>query len=131
VCLYVSIELSTRSLILQLKIRNLKANKVKMWQLTMKKIKLLSISLIIFLLGVFFLVPHARLAFKIATGIGLTSLQKQIEATQSRAIKGDITEDDKEFLVRLYRTMAYGTQASRPGRFFAFCCKHSCNLSLE
>lgn len=57
-------------------------------------------------------VPHLRLAFTIGTGIGLNSLQKQIEATQSRAIKGKITEDDREFLVRFYRTMAYGAQAT-------------------
>ena len=58
------------------------------------------------------LVPHLRLAFTIGTGIGLNILQKQIEATQSRAIKGKITENDREFLVRLYRTMAYGAQAT-------------------
>lgn len=58
------------------------------------------------------LVPNLRLAFTIGTGIGLPSLQKRIEATQSRAIKGKITEDDKEFLVRFYRTMAYGAQAT-------------------
>lgn len=75
-----------------------------------KSMKLFSILLITLLFGVFLLVPHARLAFTIGTGIGLTSLQKQIQETQSRAIKERITPDDKDFLSRFYRTMAYGAQ---------------------
>ena len=55
-------------------------------------------------------VPHARLAFTIGTGIGLDSLQKQINGIQTRAIKNQITSRDKDFLVRFYRTLAYGAQ---------------------
>ena len=66
--------------------------------------------LLVFLAAVFLLLPHARLAFTIGTGIGLSTLQKQIEEAQSRAINEQITPDDKEFLVRFYRTMAYGAQ---------------------
>lgn len=73
----------------------------------MKKLLIISILTLVSLIA---LVPHLRLAFTIGTGIGLNSLQKQIEGTQSRAIKGQITEDDKEFLVRFYQTMAYGAQ---------------------
>ena len=74
----------------------------------MIKLQRFVILLLVFLAAVFLLLPHARLAFTIGTGVGLEStLQKQIEETQSRAIK-QITPDDKEFLVRFYRTMAYG-----------------------
>lgn len=56
------------------------------------------------------LVPNVRLGLIIGTGISLRGLQEQIESIQSRAIKGKITEHDREFLIRLYRTMAYGAQ---------------------
>ena len=51
-----------------------------------------------------------RTAFTIGTGVGLRDLQKQIENIQSRAINGQITEDDKKFLAKFYRIMAYGAQ---------------------
>jgi len=72
--------------------------------------KRLLIFFILALCALIALLPQARLAFTIGTGIGLGDIQKQIEQTQSRAIKGQITQDDREFLVKLYRTMAYGAQ---------------------
>lgn len=53
---------------------------------------------------------HLRLAFTIGTGIGMQQLQLKINAIQSRAIKGQITAADKDFLTLFYRTMAYGAQ---------------------
>lgn len=73
----------------------------------MKRLFLISIFV---LCALFALIPHVRMAFTIGTGIGLGGLQQQINTTQSRAINGQITKNDKEFLVRFYRTMAYGAQ---------------------
>ena len=53
---------------------------------------------------------HLRLAFTIGTGVGIGELQQKINNVQSRAIKGQITSSDKDFLRLLYRTMAYGAQ---------------------
>ena len=55
-------------------------------------------------------VPHARMAFTIGTGVGLSGLQSQINKVQSRAINNKIVQTDRIFLSRLYRTMAYGAQ---------------------
>jgi len=53
---------------------------------------------------------NLKLAFTIGTGLGVGQLQQKINSVQSRAIKGQITTADKEFLELLYRTLAYGAQ---------------------
>ena len=42
---------------------------------------------------VIFAVPHARMAFTIGTGVGLSGLQNQINKVQSRAINNNDTGD--------------------------------------
>ena len=51
-----------------------------------------------------------RLAFTIGTGAGMEALQQKINNVQSRAIKGQISSADKDFLRLFYRTLAYGAQ---------------------
>jgi len=53
-----------------------------------------------------------RLAFSIGTGIGIEPIQTQVESIQQRAIDGRITATDLVFLSELYRTLAYGAQAT-------------------
>ncbi len=61
---------------------------------------------------IFVLSSNSRLAFSIGTGIGLEPIQKRIESIQSRAITGQIKEEDLLFLSNFYRTLAYGAQAT-------------------
>ena len=72
----------------------------------MKKI----IIVLIILFGLSFLHPQIRLAFSIGTGLGISSVQREIKQIQSRAIKGNVTESDKKFLAQFYRTLAYGAE---------------------
>lgn len=50
------------------------------------------------------------MAFSIGTGLGISSIQGEINQIQSGAIKGSVTESDKEFLAEFYRTLAYGAE---------------------
>ena len=51
-----------------------------------------------------------RLAFTIGTGVGMEALQQKINSVQSRAIKGQISSKDRDFLRLFYQTLAYGAQ---------------------
>ena len=64
------------------------------------------------MLAIFTFSSSTRLAFSIGTGIGIKPIQEKVEAIQQRAILGQITGSDLLFLSELYRTLAYGAQAT-------------------
>jgi len=70
-------------------------------------LKLMIITLVI-VLFLSFTHPQVRLAFSVGTGIGISSLQKKINNIQANAIRGNVTAEDKVFLIKFYRTLANG-----------------------
>ena len=49
------------------------------------------------------------IAFKLATGIGISNLQERVDQMENKAIGGkEFTEDDKQFLANLYTCFAKG-----------------------
>ena len=78
----------------------------------MSPVKKIIVAALLIAALIFVLSSNARLAFSIGTGIGLEPIQKRIESIQSRAITGQIKEEDLLFLSNFYRTLAYGAQAT-------------------
>ena len=78
----------------------------------MSPVKKIIVAALLIAALIFVLSSNARLAFSIGTGIGLEPIQKRIESIQSRAITGQMKEEDLLFLSNFYRTLAYGAQAT-------------------
>jgi hypothetical protein len=74
-------------------------------------LRLLGVSFVALLIGwlVYFPGRQTLMAFTLATGIGIHSLQSSVDALGEKAVRGEtITSDDKRFLRDLYQCFAKG-----------------------
>ena len=70
---------------------------------------LLFLALLLVALRIYFPGRQMKMAFSIATGVGISEMQARVNELEEKAIaRADFTEEDKEFLRDLYTCMAKG-----------------------